>query len=141
MIPNSVGIEFRPVEVDSKKERGDWEGDTVIGTNHQGGLVTYVDKASKFLMVGLIKNRKAEHVDAVSIQLFQNLAAGQVKTVTFDNGKEFSRHEVFSEAVGAVCYFARPYYSWERGLNKHTNGLIRQFFQSGLIFASSNLSK
>jgi transposase, IS30 family len=103
MIPNRVGIEFRPVEVDSKKEKEDWEGDTVIGANHQGGLVTYVDKASKFLMVGLIKNRKAEHVNAVSIQLFQNLAAGQVKTVTFDNGKEFSRHEVFSEAVEAIC--------------------------------------
>jgi transposase, IS30 family len=128
MIPNRVGIESRPAEVDSKKGKGDWEGDTVIGANHQGGLVTYVDKASKFLMVGLIKNRKAEHVTAVSIQLFQRLAAGQVKTVTFDNGKEFSRHEVFGKAVGADCYFARPYHSWERGLNEHTNGLIRQFF-------------
>jgi transposase, IS30 family len=128
MIPNRVGIEFRPAEVDDKKKNGDWEGDTVIGANHQGGLVTYVDKASKFLMVGLIKNRKAEHVTAVSIQLFQDFAVGQVRTTTFDNGKEFSQHEVFGKAVGADCYFARPYHSWERGLNEHTNGLIRQFF-------------
>jgi transposase, IS30 family len=128
IIPNRVGIEFRPAGVDDKKEKGDWEGDTVIGANHQGGLVTYVDKASKFLMVGLIKNRTAEHVTAVSIQLFQDFAAGQVRTTTFDNGKEFSWHEVFSKAVGADCYFARPYHSWERGLNEHTNGLIRQFF-------------
>jgi transposase, IS30 family len=128
MIPNRVGIEFRPVEADKKERKGDWEGDTVIGANHQGGLVTYVDKASKFLIVGLIKSRKAEHVTAVSIQLFQNFAVGQVRTTTFDNGKEFSRHEVFGKAVGADCYFARPYHSWERGLNEHTNGLIRQFF-------------
>jgi transposase, IS30 family len=124
MIPNRVGIEFRPVEAD-KKER---KGDTVIGANHQGGLVTYVDKASKFLMVGIIKNRTAEHVTAVSIQLFQDFAVRQVETVTFDNGKEFSQHEVFGKAVGADCYFATPYHSWERGLNEHTNGLIRQFF-------------
>ncbi len=128
MIPNRVGIESRPEEVDKKERKGDWEGDTVIGANHQGGLVTYVDKASKFLMVGLIKTRRAEHVTAVSIQLFQDFAVGQVRTTTFDNGKEFSRHEVFGKAVGATCYFARPYHSWERGLNEHTNGLIRQFF-------------
>jgi transposase, IS30 family len=128
IIPNRVGIEFRAAEVDKKERKGDWEGDTVIGANHQGGLVTYVDKASKFLMVGLIKNRKAEHVNTVSIQLFQDFAVRQVETVTFDNGKEFSRHEVFGKAVGAACYFARPYHSWERGLNEHTNGLIRQFF-------------
>jgi transposase, IS30 family len=134
MIPNRVGIEFRPAEVDNKKEKGDWEGDTVIGANHQGGLVTYVDKASKFLMVGLIKNRTAAHVTAVSIQLFQDFAVGQVRTTTFDNGKEFSRHEVFGKAVGATCYFARPYHSWERGLNEHTNGLIRQFFSKWTNF-------
>jgi transposase, IS30 family len=76
-------------------------------------------------MVGLIKSRKAEHVTAVSIQLFQDFAVGQVRTTTFDNGKEFSRHEVFGEAVGADCYFARPYHSWERGLNVDRRSCLR----------------
>jgi IS30 family transposase len=52
----------------------------------------------------------------------------QIKTVTFDNGKEFSEREKLSEVIGALCYFAKPYHSWERGLNEHTNGLLRQFF-------------
>ncbi len=125
IIPNRVGIESRPAGVDDKKEKGDWEGDTVIGANHQGGLVTYVDKASKFLMMGLIKSRKAEHVTAVSIQLFQDFAVGQVRTTTFDNGKEFSRHEIFGKAVRADCYFARPYHSWERGLNVDRRSCLR----------------
>ncbi|MBE8215812.1 MAG: IS30 family transposase, partial [Endozoicomonadaceae bacterium] len=25
------------------------------------------------------------------------------------------------------CYFAKPYASWERSLNEHTNGLSRQY--------------
>ena len=31
-------------------------------------------------------------------------------------------------ALEADVYFARPYHSWERGLNEHTNGLVRQYF-------------
>jgi IS30 family transposase len=48
-------------------------------------------------------------------------------TLTVDNGKEFTAHKNLSEALGIDIYFTRPYRSWERGLNEHTNGLLRQY--------------
>ncbi len=42
--------------------------------------------------------------------------------------KEFSKHQELSETLDVPCFFANPYASWERGLNEHTNGLLRQFF-------------
>jgi IS30 family transposase len=48
-------------------------------------------------------------------------------TLTLGNGKEFTAHKDLSQALGIDIYFAHPYHSWERGLNEHTNGLIRQY--------------
>ena len=43
-------------------------------------------------------------------------------TITGDNGREFTYYEQVSQALDTKFYFANPYHSWERGLNKHTNG-------------------
>jgi IS30 family transposase len=37
------------------------------------------------------------------------------------------KHERITKLTGLRCYFATPYHSWERGLNEHTNGLVRQY--------------
>ena len=57
-----------------------------------------------------------------------------VNTLTSDNGKEFASHERVVERLGGAFYFATPYHSWERGLNEHTNGLVRQYFPKGTDF-------
>jgi IS30 family transposase len=48
--------------------------------------------------------------------------------MTYDNGIEFSDHEVIEKRTGMTIYFAHPYHSWERGTNENMNGLYRQFF-------------
>jgi IS30 family transposase len=55
-------------------------------------------------------------------------------TLTLDNGKEFAAHKELSQALGLDICFARPYHSWERGLNEHTNGLIRQYLPKKIPF-------
>ena len=134
VIPNRIGIEQRPSIVEEKTQIGHWEGDTVIGGNHLGAIATHVDKASKFLVARVMKTRTSAEMNRVSIAAFTQMSADKRRTFTFDNGKEFSGHEQMAEALGVQCYFANPYHSWERGLNEHTNGLIRQFFPKGTNF-------
>lgn len=130
-IPGRVGIEHRPLIADAKTEIGHWESDTMIGANHNGVIVTHVDKASKFLMAGLGKNKTVKQINQITMRLFNQIEQKQRRTMTFDNGKEFSGHEELSKVLRVSCYFANPYHSWERGLNEHTNGLLRQFFPKG----------
>jgi IS30 family transposase len=49
------------------------------------------------------------------------------RTLTLDNGTEFSGHAELS-VLGFDVYFADPYSAWQRGTNENTNGLLRQFF-------------
>jgi IS30 family transposase len=130
MIKNRVGIESRPAIVERKIRIGDWEGDTVVGKNHQGALVTLVDRKSKLTLIGKVNRYTAEAVEQTIIALMEWLP-GRRYTLTVDNGKEFSNHETIAATLQIKVYFADPYCAWQRGLNENTNGLIRQYVQKG----------
>jgi IS30 family transposase len=53
--------------------------------------------------------------------------ANRVKTLTYDNGKEFAAHIQIDQALNITGYFARPFASWERGSKENFNGLLRQY--------------
>ncbi len=129
-IKNRVGIEFRPDIVEKKIRIGDWEGDTVVGKNHKGALVTLVDRKSKLTLIGSVDNYNAESVEQVIIDQMKDLP-GRHYSLTVDNGKEFSNHENIASKLKIKVYFAAPYCAWQRGLNENTNGLIRQYVPKG----------
>lgn len=133
LIPDRVDIDERPALVEKKLRIGDWELDTVMGKNHIGALVSMVDRASKYTKLVLVKNKKTEVVtDAIQKALMP--LKDIVHTLTADNGKEFAMHKKIASSLDAKVYFAHPYSSWERGLNEHTNGLIRQYFPKKTCF-------
>lgn len=126
IIIDRISIDKRPKIVDRKNRIGDFEIDTVIGRHHIGALVTVVDRKSKFTLIKKVDSKQAKEVTKALIGMLLPLKP-ITKTITSDNGKEFSYHKEVSEAIEADFYFAHPYSSWERGLNEHTNGLIRQY--------------
>jgi IS30 family transposase len=132
-IRNRVSIDDRPCIVSEKTRLGDWEIDTVIGNNHQGALVTIVDRVSKFTLIKKVASKHADVVTEATIILLRPYLDKTI-TITADNGKEFAGHEKIKAALDADVYFAHPYSSWERGLNENTNGLIRQYFTKGSSF-------
>jgi len=125
-IIDRIMIDKRPKIVEKKNRIGDLEIDTVIGKNHKGALVTVVDRKSKFVLIKNVPSKEAQVVTDALIEMIQPIKA-ITHTITSDNGKEFAYHKQVSAALDTDFYFANPYHSWERGLNEHTNGLIRQY--------------
>jgi IS30 family transposase len=127
-IPNRVDIDKRPAIVESRKRMGDWEGDTIIGSYTGGAVIaSMVERKSRYTVLAKSRNKTTTAVTA-SINRRMLPIADLVHTITLDNGKEFSLHEVMAAVLEADVYFAKPYHSWERGLNENTNGLVRQYF-------------
>lgn len=125
-IPNRRGIEQRPPCIATKDRFGDWEGDTIIGADHKGAILTLTERKSKHLLMAKLDNLTAEHVEKVIIKTLKNTKI-PVFSITFDNGREFTNHQKVAKALKTEVFFANPYSPWERGLNENTNGLIRQF--------------
>lgn len=133
-LPARAEIAGRPAVVDARCRFGDWEGDTVVGKQRRSGLVTLVERKSGFGLVAKVQRLKAQNVARSAKRQLAPLPRGLRHTATFDNGKEFARHERIAQATGIAIYFARPYHAWERGSNESFNGLLRQFFPKGTDF-------
>ncbi len=125
-ITNRIDIDLRDRIVEDKSRIGDWEADTVIGANHKKAIVTLVDRMSKLSLFTLVPDKTKESVTKAIEKSLKDMKRN-VLTITFDNGKEFAGHQEIASILEAKCFFAKPYHSWERGLNEHTNGLLRQF--------------
>ena len=87
--------------------------------------LTLTERNLRFTLLRTFDSKHAAPITQAIIELLKWDA--RLKTITFDNGKEFAGHEEVALALDADCYFAHPYSSWERGTNENTNGLIRQY--------------
>ena len=120
-----------PEEIRQRARIGDWEGDTVYGGVGKGLLVTQVDRKSRFLRAGLLAKRDASLTKAVICQLLKDVP---VKSISLDNGSEFSEFKALEAELHTLVYFAEPHKPWQRGTNENTNGLLRFFFPKGCDF-------
>ena len=120
-----------PDEIRNRIRIGDWEGDTVYGGVGKGLLVTLVDRKSRHLKMGLLAARTAEGTREVIEELLRGLP---VKSVSLDNGSEFSEFRKLEEHLHTLVYFAEPHKPWQRGTNENTNDIVRFFFPKGFDF-------
>jgi IS30 family transposase len=131
-----VSIDERPDVVEEKRRVGDWEGDTIESAGKSAYIATFVGRKTKFFLAKLMPNKRAETLNKAAVRAFRGIAPEERNTLTLDNGKEFAAHSSLAEALSIDIFFAHPYHSWERGLNEHTNGLIRQYLPKKVPFDS-----
>ena len=127
-------IDERPKVVERRGRIGDFEGDTMLGRDKRVRITTLVDRRSGYLIAYLLPKHNAELLTKLAVQRLKRLPKDKRRTLTLDNGTEFSDWERLEKQTGMTIYFAYPYHSWERGTNENTNGLLRQYFPKSMDF-------
>ena len=141
-IPNRNDISERPKIVEKKKRRGDWESDLIVSPRGvPGAVATFVERFSKYIQAVLLKNHTADEMVRAATEVFSILPEELRLTMTHDNGSEICKHEEITKSLKIVVYCAEPYRSWQRGLNEHSNGLLRRFFPKGTDFSAIELKE
>lgn len=122
-----------PKEIKERERIGDWEGDTVYGKPGKGLLVTMIDRRTRYLRLGRILCRNTTHTLAAITAMMKDLP---VRSISLDNGSEFSGYHQLEEELHTEVYFAEPHKPWQRGSNENINDAVRFFFPKGSNFSA-----
>ena len=140
-----TSISLRPKHIDNREEFGNWEMDTVVGTQKESKntLLVLTERKTREEIVRKMKDKSAASVvkvlDSLERKLGTNLFRKVFKTITVDNGTEFSdvkgiEKSKRSRKKRTKLFFCHPYRSCERGSNENNNRLIRRHIPKGFNF-------
>lgn len=140
--PQGESIEKRPEHIDNREEFGHWEMDTVIGKKRgKKTLLVLTERKTRNEIIHPMKDRSAASVVKAINQLERRYGRQFIKifkTITVDNGSEFSDCEGIERSIfggqRTKLYYCHPYSSWERASNECANKLIRRFLPKGTSF-------
>lgn len=120
-------IRDRPAVVETRKQIGHWEADTLRPGKGLSALLCLVERKSRYIRLSLLRTG---HAQPLALRLVERLKdiKKQVRSLTADRGSEFSWYWLIEDELQAPMYFCDPYCAWQRGTVENTNGLLRQYF-------------
>lgn len=129
-------IEERPEEIESRETFGHWEADLVIGGRDQEDdvLLVLLERKSRSYLGMPLAGKEAKHIQEAMERIQKALGSdfGKVfRTITTDNGSEFSRLSELEKLSETLVYYAHPYASYEKGSIENHNRILRRFIPKG----------
>jgi len=132
-IKERVDISQRPENINNRQETGHWETDLMEGQG-QSCLKVSVERKGRFTKILKVPNKTSKESNKALLNMFNQIPQNFVKSITYDNGTENSRHMDINSILKTDSYFCRPYCSWEKGTVENTNGIIRRFLPKDTNF-------
>ena len=130
-IPDMLSIHVRPPEIEDRVMPGHWEGDFIKGAGNQSSVGVLVERSSRLVLLAKMEDATAASALAGFSAKLNSIAEPMRHSLTYDQGKEMSRHAELREQTGVNIYFCDPHSPWQRGTCENTNGLLRQYMPKG----------
>jgi IS30 family transposase len=133
-------ISNRSKGVKKRTEFSHYEIDTMVSSRgkSKGCFATFCEMKSRFYIAFKIPDRSGEPYKTAVDRLFGLFPKNAFLSFTSDRGKEFSCYKYIEDTYKIDFYFADPYSAWQRGSNKNSNGLLREFYPKKTDLATVN---
>lgn len=125
-IKDRISVHARPDNINNRSEVGHYECDLVFNNGSQSkNVCTLIERVTR--KATLIRNEDKRSSTVIGA-LIEHIKTHKliVKSITFDNGSEFSEHVKLRE-IGIDTYFCDPGAPWQKGGIENLNGLLRRF--------------
>ena len=131
-------IDNRPDEIDKRLIFGNFELDTLLGKKRgkHECLMTLTERKTRFEIIFKLNCKTADEVVKKFNQIKDFMKSNYnkiFKSITTDNGSEFSRFLEIIKDTNTQIYFCHPYCSGEKGTNEKSNSMIRYFIPKGSL--------
>ena len=125
-IPGRRSIHQRDPAVETRESFGHWEGDTLQFRTQRGCLLTLVERQTRLTIADPLASKRAEETAQRLTGIFAGLPDAARRSITFDNGTEFARHQNLKDTFDMDSFFCDPHSPWQRGSVENANGILRR---------------
>ncbi len=147
--PAGKSIEKRPEEITERSSFGHWEMDCVEGAKGtKKTLLVLTERLTRCEIIRIMPDKTMasviEALDGIERMYGSEMFKKIFKTITVDNGSEFSDYSGIERSISGGArtsvYYCHPYSSYERGSNENANKLIRRHYPKGCSFEKVSAS-
>ena len=122
----------RPEEVNERREVGHWEADQIIGKGNRSSMLWLTERVTRYTIgVTMPCGYTADAVLAGLVVACEQIPGHLLRSITFDQGKEWAEWETLAATYSIPVWFCEPHSPWQRGQIENLNRQFRWWFPRG----------
>jgi IS30 family transposase len=126
LIARRTPLSERPAEVLERSGSGHWEADLMLFSHPGKVLLVSQERCSRLLMASQLQGKSAAPIVEQMQRNFAALPEALRRSVTLDNGSEFSHHHRLQDSLGMQTYFCDAHSPWQKGGIENAIGRLRR---------------
>ena len=119
-------IHDRPDEVASRQQAGHWEADAMLFSTPGQAILVAHERHSRLTIALRQNSLKADPVAKALVDMLKPMPDDLRRSITFDNGTEFNRHQHIASQLGLQAFFCDPRSPWQKGGVENAIGRLRR---------------
>ncbi|MHA6693013.1 IS30 family transposase, partial [Devosia sp. A449] len=119
-------IHDRPAAIAARSQAGHWEADTMLFSQTGQAILVVHERHTRLTLALRHDSLKAEPVAMALTALLEPVPKPLRRSITFDNGTEFNRHQRIANQLGLDTFFCDSHAPWQKGGVENAIGRLRK---------------